>query len=585
MGMDDDDPRSPWEQAREAEQIGIIMMTEPKDLGLPTLGHEGIVSVLLRYDRDFTVGVYCNVGMLLFSLGDSRGQVQRELIAKWLPEPARAKALALIDEVPTRVVITHEACVRLAALAMTHCPTTGGIDQGDEEAGGLLLLTPEVQAGLSRMFETDSAQVPRGSKEAFDEWAVTIFVGANTGGIGDDTRSMLNASTLGAIAVPFVAKHLDRKKLAQVNAAVHAAVSADHAEFFAACVHLVSHLSFNEVLVEKGKQPQVGMNAGAQRARGERLSAVVVRALEVGSAAPVEGLQLADALGPAACLQDGLRFRPFYQASRDPDVHLCWNTEMLHTMLGGMFPEWLRPALPIVEFEWFSGAWDRAVEDAIDQMVTPFVPSWGPPKVKGKNCDRIFHEDDDLFLVEVKNVKPSPGLLRRATPASLRAWLTDKFFNKGGFPQVYATLRQLDAQDRRIGSRRTSKYRAFWPIIVCWTRAPADPMFLDMLSSLVPPQQGMESVQSRLRGPLILSYDELLLITSLLPALRRSGLSLGRVLDGFMAKRHGRPFGLSMYITSLLGPTIVPDDVPDLMRKSMDWVREAGDRMRSEPSA
>ncbi|MEQ1503201.1 MAG: hypothetical protein ABMB14_13270 [Myxococcota bacterium] len=231
-------------------------------------------------------------------------------------------------------------------------------------------------------------------------------------------------------------------------------------------------------------------------------------------------------------------------------------------------------------------AWDHAIEEGIDDVVRPILPTWSrPPRLRGKNCDRWFSEGIDLFLVDVKNIRPGESL-GMGSGHDFKNWLRSKFFKKDGFPQIESTLVELDRAGHRFGARKLRRFRAIWPIVLCWTHMPGHPHVTDLLQRIRDerPSEVPETLRTRMRPPLILDYDTFFRVLSCLPALRARGVTLGEAVDGYLSLRVERPLNLAEYLIHLAPEAIMPPEMIDVMRAALDAVKLIGESMKSTES-
>lgn len=566
--------------------MGVAFIPSPADLGLSELGDRLLIEKMASFPRDETVLLMAALSQMLNWFGEFNSSLQREGAKVYLRDGPRERALSFLNSYANGAIVTYEAAVRLALLAMSHGSETREIS--DAEVSELVSLLPEVQARLSRLETMEDESLVRGTPEYYEDVALTLFLSANAPGQLSPYRTMLTAVTLGALAVRSLPRHLKAKKRRAVDAALVSRVGGNLEELHAAAVHVCNHFIFGERQLEAGKQPQHFVRLDELRSMGHRLGSLGAAVAEAACVAEFPAdLSLADAVGPKACLPPPVRWRPFYRVGREPNALACWDVRLLHAMLGGMFPEWVNPLLGSGLADSLGQAWDHAVEDALDEMVRPFIPSWSRPSVSGTNCDRLFTDGHDLFLVEIKNVRPSPSLLASPSVPSLRAWLKRKFYEEAGFPQVYATLAKLVGNRSRIGGRRVVKYRCVWPVIVSWTRASGHTVVTDLLaridSEVGRPDLGV--MAERTMPPLLLDYDDLLHVATLMPALQETDAGLGDAIRAFLARRADRPFTLGTFIANQLGNPVFPQEATNTMEVALEAVRELGNRLREEPAA
>lgn len=568
---------------------GVAFCPGPEDLGLPRHGHDGLVSLLRGFPNQETVSLLATLSTMLNAYGETTRDTQIACVKAWFRGEPRDRSAAWLEQYPNGVVITYEAVVRLTILAMHHAAAPSR-ELTDDDIAALVALLPEVQTWLSRAHTVDApGRVPHGDEDREDT-ALTLFLSVNAPGMDGSSRVVLNALALGVLAARHVERRLKSATERRASALLRERVGGGVAEVHAAAVHVANHFIFGASKRASGSPPAHIIDTATLREPGERLRQICARvaAVLVASPTPEPPLAVAEVLGPKAVLRPGIRWRPMYSWPERPALLVSWDVRTLFAMLGGRFPDWMdlllvnEPAAANA----LSSAWDHAVEDALDDMVRPLLPSWSrPPRLPGQNCDRWFEEDADLFLVDVKNVRPG-NALATGSGHDLKNWLRSKFFKKDGFPQIDATLAALDRAGLRPGRRKLRRYRAIWPVIVCWTRVPGHAYLTDMLSRLRAerPSEVPEALRGQVRPPLILDYDTFLGVVSMLPALRERGVSLGLLLDGYLAMRGDRPLTVAGYIAGVLPDLTIPSQVADIMYSAAKAVRGRGDQLR-EPLA
>lgn len=565
-----------------AVQQGVGFFADPAQLDLPVLGASGVVDRLRHLPRDESVMLLARLSCLLHALGETSQECQRAFVESWLQEPTKSRALEWLDTYPNGVIVTYEASVRLSLMAMAHGDADSCREPTDDDVRALVELLPEVQAWLARFpaLPGAPAQTPAAGHA---ETAFTLFLVANAPGMSTSPSHAVMAAALGSLAAQWTTRELSKRRGKAARQVLADNLGCDLGQAHAAAVNLAN--TFLHTVGEEEVQHLIERTATSA---SQPVAKVVDRMAGLATTSgPPDDADLHHLLGPKSVLPLGLRDRPFHERRHTPGLLTCWDVRLLFRMLGGRFPRWLEPlfAEHQAAFDTLSSSWDLGVEHALDALIRPVLPTWKkPPKTGTKNCDRCFEVDGHLFLVEIKNVRPGEAL-STGTAHHFQNWLRDKFFRKDGFPQIDATAAALDATGNKPYQRKLRRYKAIWPVVLCWTRLPGHPRVTDLLVELQAekPRPLDDRLLRRMQAPLVLDYHSFLSVVAAVPTLAGRGVSLGDLFASYLRRRRVRELMMPQHARALAGPHGVPLGMLAVAEAALQAQSDAARRLGENP--
>ncbi len=551
-----------------AIQQGVGFFADPAQLDLPVLGASGVIDRLRHLPRDETVMLLARLSCLLHALGETTQECQRAFVESWLQEPTRSRALEWLDAYPNGVIVTYEASVRLSLMAMAHGDADSCREPTDDDVRALIEVLPEVQAWLSRFPALPGAPAPPPASGPA-ETAFTLFLVANAPGMSTSPSHAVMAAALGSLAAQWTTRELAKRRGRAARQVLVDNLGCDLSQAHAAAINLA-----NTFLHTAGEEEVQHLIARTATSASQPIAKLVDRMAGLATTSrPPDDTDPHRLLGPKSVLPPGLRGRPFHERRHTPGLLACWDVRLLFRMLGGRFPRWLEPlyAEHQAAFDTLSSSWDLGIEHALDALIRPVLPTWKkPPKTGKKNCDRCFEVDGHLFLVEIKNVKPGEAL-STGTAHHFQNWLRDKFFRKDGFPQIDATAAALDATRNKPYQRKIRRYKAIWPVVLCWTRLPGHPRVTDLLVELQAekPRPLDDRLLRRMQAPLVLDYYSFLSVAAAVPALATRGVSLSELFESYLGQRTLRTLLMPQHARALAGPHEVPSPMTAVMEEAL----------------
>lgn len=563
-----------------APWMGFAMVPEPEHIGLARIDDDELFRRLSRLP-DSALFWLANLANLVHTTGETEPQTQRT-IAELASGPLGQKLQTWL-RADHWMVLSYEATIRLIGTLFL---TPVGSTSEDPTVEDLLELLIQAQSRLIDMRLDDKTDDDPELQAA--DVAFTLFRGANSPAQGPPHLRIMQSACFGSLIATACSKR-GKKHQARAHDALIALGGVASVQALHTCAVALAMRFTNADAQIAGTSARTAWvridTATSPRQRCDRALAMLLTAQR--SDVAFHG-EVGALFAPRAILPAQVRWRPLLRRPVGDEIQLgCWDPRAFNDLVSTRFPQWIDSVFGDDQAarDAFGGAWDDGTEQALDAFAGCCVPSWRkPPRTGYTNCDRVFELGDELFMVEIKSVRPGE-VLSNGSSHDFMSWLHAKFFKKDGFPQVYGTLAALDKMGLRPFARKLRRYRRIWPIVASWTQMCSHAAFTSALAKLDRSARagaGLESrLLHRLQAPLIIDFESLIGILECLPALAERDTDLGDVLWSYL-QLGNRPAQLLRFVQSSAGGQPRHPRVRELIERQLRTIEEIAKSLSEE---